>query len=190
MESNKNQFFLLFRQTGTGKTTTVVEILLQLLANLPKSRILIATQSNNAADVLLERLVASGFIAATDLIRIVSYNHARHLSVDDGLKPYYATIASDHDDGMDLVRWRSCTMPDLIAYRVVVTTTLTAGNFLEWSCMMHYFTHALVDEAGQCSEMEAAIPMALIGPQGKLVLVSESGPICATLFLGARLFFY
>lgn len=121
--------------------------------------------------MILKRLADSGFIAATDLIRVVSYNHARRLNVDDSLKPYYATLNEHDDDGVNVIKLRRCSMADLVAYRVVVTTALTAGNFMDSQCMMHYFTHALVDEAGQCSEMEAAIPMALVGPQGKLVLV-------------------
>lgn len=157
--------------SGTGKTTTLIEILLQLFTQMPKSRILIATQSNAAADVILKRLISCARLNSKDLIRIVSINFASKLAVDNELKIFYSVLSTERSEVFDLLSLPSISMADLAAYRVIITTTLTAGNFFESNCMMHHFTHALIDEAGQCSEMEAAIPQALIGQKGKLVLV-------------------
>lgn len=156
---------------GTGKTTTVIEILLQLLDRLPESRVLVVAQSNSAANVILKRLIQTGHIDTNNTIRIVSYNFARQSKFDDELKPYYALASSDSGEECESITMRKVPLASLDAYRVVVTTTLSAGYFLDFHCMANHFTHALVDEAGQCSEMEVAIPMAIIGPRGKLVLV-------------------
>lgn len=158
--------------SGTGKTKTVIEILLQLVTNIPKCRVLVVTQSNSAADVILKRLISTKSIDAIDLIRIASYNYACKSKIDDELKSYYAVINNDQNNDCGPVTFPRISTADLRFYRVVITTALTAGIFLGSPRLKPYFTYALVDEAGQCSEMEVAIPMAVIGPRGKLVLVS------------------
>lgn len=45
-----NTMFSVFGPPGTGKTATLVETILQVYTHLPESRILIATQSNSAAN--------------------------------------------------------------------------------------------------------------------------------------------
>jgi len=55
----KNSFSTL---PGTGKTVTVVEAVLQIFLLRPECRILIATPSNSAADLIVERLHNSGLI--------------------------------------------------------------------------------------------------------------------------------
>lgn len=131
------------------------------------------TQSNNAADVILDRLISNKSIENADLIRIASYNYARKANIVDKLKPYFAVITNDHNSDCGPITLPRLSTADLASYQVVITTTLTAGLFLESPGLMHYFSHALVDEAGQCSEMEVAIPMAIIRPTGKLVLVCQ-----------------
>lgn len=44
---------------GTGKTTVITEIVFQILANEPKSKILICSQTNNAVDQVLENLISN-----------------------------------------------------------------------------------------------------------------------------------
>lgn len=42
-----------FISTGTGKTITVVEAILQIFTHMPRSRIIACTPSNSAADLLV-----------------------------------------------------------------------------------------------------------------------------------------
>lgn len=44
---------------GTGKTTVITEIVFQILANEPKAKILICSQTNNAVDQVLENLISN-----------------------------------------------------------------------------------------------------------------------------------
>ncbi|XP_078339295.1 RNA helicase Mov10l1-like isoform X6 [Crassostrea virginica] len=62
--------YILFGPPGTGKTVTVVESILQVLTQIPHSRILACTPSNSAADLIAERLHMSGAIKTCDMIRL------------------------------------------------------------------------------------------------------------------------
>lgn len=39
--------------------------------------------------------------------------------------------------------------------------------------MQNNFTHAVIDEAGQCTEMDALVPMALVGKQGVTIMAGD-----------------
>ena len=56
---------LLWGPPGTGKTHTIVVILMQLLAALPGKRLLVAAPTHNAVDNILQKLLKEGGIAAT-----------------------------------------------------------------------------------------------------------------------------
>lgn len=48
-----------FRTKGTGKTTTLTELMLQIITNVKNSKIIVATQSNSAANLIAQHLVSS-----------------------------------------------------------------------------------------------------------------------------------
>lgn len=45
---------------------------------------------------------------------------------------------------------------------------------LEVMELRNHFTHAIVDEAGQSTEMEVLVPMALIGKRGQTILAGDT----------------
>lgn len=126
------------------------------------------SQSNNAADVILKRLSCTAAIDISNTIRVASINFALQSNIDTELKPYYAVVNKNQNRALGEIKLPRLSKADLASYRIVITTISTAGHFLK---SPGEFSHALIDEAGQCSEMEVAIPMAIIGPSGKLVLV-------------------
>jgi len=56
--SSKKFPYILFGPPGTGKTVTIVESIKQVWKNIPDSRIIVATPSNSAADLVSDRLLA------------------------------------------------------------------------------------------------------------------------------------
>jgi superfamily I DNA and/or RNA helicase len=54
---NKKPFSIIQGPPGTGKTTVITEIVFQILAEKPESKILITSQTNNAVDQVLENLL-------------------------------------------------------------------------------------------------------------------------------------
>ncbi|GJE90147.1 DEXXQ/H-box helicase domain-containing protein [Phanerochaete sordida] len=136
--------FVLFGPPGTGKTVTIVEAILQLLSHAKKeARILACAPSNSAADIIAERL--SSALGETELYRF--YAPSRFASqVPDVLRRYTTSDPSG-----------SFTLPpiaQLNAFRVIVSTCVSASFAHNIGMERGHFTHIFVDEAAQATEPE------------------------------------
>ena len=65
------------------------------------------------------------------------------------------------------------TREDVIRHRVVITTLAMSKHLFELNLNHGFFTHILVDEAAQALEPEALIPLALAGPNTKVVFTGD-----------------
>nr|XP_022302491.1 RNA helicase Mov10l1-like isoform X2 [Crassostrea virginica] len=162
--------YILFGPPGTGKTVTVVESILQVLTQIPHSRILACTPSNSAADLIAERLHMSGAIKTCDMIRLNAYQRNQE-TIAACIAPYCTT-------GEDL---------QLAAhYRVVVSTCISAGTLYTCGISEGHFTHVFVDEAGQATEPECLIAVNMAaGENGQIVLAGDPmqlGPVIRSKF--------
>ncbi|KAH6904502.1 helicase MOV-10 [Coprinopsis sp. MPI-PUGE-AT-0042] len=164
---------------GTGKTRTVVETVLQLLALHPHAHILLCAPSNPATDTLVLRLAKH--LSPKDLLRLNDPNRS-FAEVPDELKFFCYIDAATNQFG--LPPWKA-----LLAYRVVVTSCMDASILararltnvgmmeMEGELMdsLHptrrgsepvqpHWTHLLIDEAAQGSEPELCISTSVVLP--------------------------
>ena len=65
------------------------------------------------------------------------------------------------------------TRDDVIRHRVVITTLAMSQHLLELQLSHGFFTHILIDEAAQALEPEALMPLALAGPNTKVVFTGD-----------------
>lgn len=86
---------------GTGKTSTLIEIILQICANKPDCKILIATQSNNAANVVATRLIAHKPDIGTDMLRLISNGALDRKNLPAELHKFSATIRHSNAESVD-----------------------------------------------------------------------------------------
>lgn len=175
--------YIVFGPPGTGKTFTIVEAIKQIWKTQPKTRILASTPSNSAADLIAERLLEH--IPPRDILRFnAASRHYR--TIPDKVK----TICNYSETTGQFV---FPPKEDIMKYRIVISTLVTAGRLASANFPAGHFTHVIVDEAGHAIEPELLIAVAGIlnvdphisGGCGQLVLAGDPkqlGPILRSPF--------
>ena len=156
--------FLVTGPFGTGKTRLIARLSHQILHTEPRSRVLISVHHNPTADSYpwsFFSKLSRHFPLPCQVIRLVP-------DVKE---------ASTHDSYRNIV---TCTAEQFWHYfrrredvRLVVTTNSTASRLLKDDGLRGHFTHIFLDEAAQCTEPEALLPLLLAGPQTKIILAGD-----------------
>ena len=170
----KHHLVLLHGPPGTGKTTTLAAAIELMLGNgvVPhgggvhgRPRILVATPSNEAANLLFERLVESGAVTSrTKHIRLLAESYDVQVCPKN-VQPYTKRASNMSVGGFEDAELIVCTL-------MVTGTMYTMG--LAKGC----FTHIAVDEAGQATETELLVPLQFLkGPfmEGEGTCVTFAG---------------
>ncbi|XP_062396748.1 putative helicase mov-10-B.1 [Sardina pilchardus] len=163
--------YLLFGPPGTGKTVTVVEAIKQLYDSPSCTHILACAPSNSAADLLCEKVLDH---ADTHQV------YRLYASSRDPRFIPEAVLECCNFDGEDVFVFP--TKEELMEFKIVVTTVVTAGRLVSGGLHKGHFSHIFIDEAGHATEPEVIIPVAgLLDPMsGQLVLAGDPkqlGPI-------------
>ena len=163
--------YIIFGPPGTGKTTTLVEAILQVSTMIPASRILVATPSNASADLITQRLLGSGKLTPRTLTRLMAIQRDLDTVPDD-----VKVVSKTSEELIDAVRRKIC-----------VTTCSTAGQIYQASVKEGHFTHVFIDEAGQATEPECLVPFcqAKCSKDTQLVLAGDPmqlGPVLTSRY--------
>ncbi|KAF5389777.1 hypothetical protein D9757_006011 [Collybiopsis confluens] len=165
--------FVIFGPPGTGKTVTMVEAILQVLALNPTSRILATAPSNSAADLITSRL-ATGGLKTTELFRGYAPSRSK-TEIPTSVEPH----TFKNRDGIFSVPGPGLTT--MLRFRVIVTTCVSASMLSGIGMPRGHFSHIFVDEAGQATEPEAMIGIKSIADNNTNLVLSgdpkQLGPI-------------
>lgn len=159
--------YVIFGPPGTGKTTTVVEAIYQL-AKCDK-KILLVAPSNDAVDVLLQRL--SIHFSPSEMRRILAFS--RPLDAMEASLRHYAQEALNAEEQAKAI----------LSAKIVVSTVNLAARFPFFGIPRGYFDVLCVDEAGHSTEPEVvAVAATLIdfSVPGQLILSGDPeqlGPV-------------
>jgi helicase MOV-10 len=171
--------FLITGPPGTGKTKTVVELAMQLLAQEPSAHLIVCAPSDSAADTLALRL--SKYLTPQDLFRLIS--PARSFpEVPNTILPWCHV----EDQFFSLP-----SFSEMMSKRIVVVTARDAeilhharlinADLHALECQLHLALHPeteiaprlhwsalIMDEAAQATEPESLLPLLVVAPpQGK-----------------------
>lgn len=174
---------IIYRISGTGKTSTIVEAILQLYL-MKKGRILVSIGSNAACDMITLKLVhyiendARFKSGEPILLRLLSATQFRkHAnSIDEVVMKY-----SNYEYNRRNKRYtrHGLRNVDLDNYGIVVATLCYAG--LRAARSLRKFTHIFIDEAASVSEPETLLAIAGIKHDKCHVILSgdhkQLGPI-------------
>lgn len=179
--------YCIYGPPGTGKTVTVVETILQILSLIPHSRILVASPSNSAANLITERLINSKNELTGSLLRIISHTVLCSDKIPDIIRPYCATldIAEEYSSRNQHSVFNDinvkCRKSFIGRHRITVGTCSCIGALVQMGFSKGHFTHIVVDEAGQASEPEIMIPLTFIDKEkGQIILTGDPmqlGPV-------------
>lgn len=183
--------YIIYGPPGTGKTQTVVECIEQISEKMPWSRIIVAAPSNSAANLIVERLIASGRYKGGDFIRFVSFNQIEKDLIPAHLKKYCATIDISLDEGKPGNKYNlksmesglrlNCSKTVIVQYKIYISTLSSLGPLMQIRFNQDHFTHIIIDEAGQSVETETLIPLSFVSKQkGQVILAGDPkqlGPV-------------
>ncbi|VEN64308.1 unnamed protein product [Callosobruchus maculatus] len=149
MNRDLNVPYLIFGPPGTGKTVTVVEAVLQLWKMRSTSRILVCAPSNAATNEIATRLIE--VMPKSELFRFVG-----NIYGNDNKMVRLTKIMNVHPDGTFYMP----SMEQLLEYRVLLTTLVTAARLVNGGAPKDHFTHVFIDEASYANESQTLIPIA------------------------------
>uniref|UniRef100_A0A183BNT0 RNA helicase n=1 Tax=Globodera pallida TaxID=36090 RepID=A0A183BNT0_GLOPA len=176
---SKNGFllpFILHGPPGTGKTTTLVEACRLLEAEDDRAKILVCTPSNTAADMFAYELIHVANVKPTSVFRLNPLTRPTS-ELNEALKD----IVFIKPNSLMMNQFGIPPVKELMQYRIIVCTLL-CSTYLALSGMNGQFSHIIVDDAGQASELDTLVPIVgLIGRRDiKVVLAGDPrqlGPV-------------
>lgn len=193
----KGMPYVIFGPPGTGKTHTLVEIIIQLVRHVPGCRLIVATPSNSSANLLTQRIADTNQLNRGEFVRIVGINAIQKETIPEEILPYCATVdialegtkessTCETASGLKLNVRKS----EIGMHRITIGTCVSLGNLIAMGFPRNHFTHVVIDEAGQCTEPEIMIPaMFLNREEGQLILAGDPmqlGPIILSQHALAR----
>lgn len=135
--------------TGTGKTSTLVEAVAQIVKLLPSAKVLISVNSNSACDEIGERLMK--FIGANKMFRFYSPSFSKKMDrVNAKLKSCSNLKYGYHVQP---------SFQELISYNVIICTLVNSGRLR--SMESTHFDFIFIDECASSAEAYVNIPITL-----------------------------
>ena len=167
--------YIIFGPPGTGKTTTLIEAIVQLVRTDICRRVLVCAPSNAAADLLCIRLARAG-LTKMEMVRDLAFSRSQK-DVNERVQEY----CNPFEDGA-----ATPVTQELLGRRKVVVSTLSKAAKLRVMMQLEqgFFDAVVIDEAGQSPESETLAALVglldVTGGAGRLVLAGDPkqlGPV-------------
>lgn len=134
--------------TGTGKSSTIVEAIAQIIKLKPRSQILVTTSSNSACDDIGSRLLK--YVSLNKILRIYSPSFD---SKPDKIDANLQKISNFRKRTVCNCKLRSCPVGDSLddpsyeefyTARVVIATIVSCGRFVSMGIKSDHFDYIFI----------------------------------------------
>ncbi|XP_055703999.1 putative helicase mov-10-B.1 isoform X1 [Phlebotomus papatasi] len=151
--------YILMGPPGTGKTTTIVEAVCQILKRDKDAKILIAASSNYACDVLALRLLK--YLPEQCVYRMFGKSMEAEIHSIHPLLKRNSNLSSRH-------HYYPC-ITHLKTYNIIIATLTVTGKFAHAKVDFKHFSYVFIDESGSSTEPSTFVPIAgVISSEGKV----------------------
>ena len=167
MKNKFKDFKFKFNFPGTGKSSTIVEAISQIVKLKPNSHILLTASSNSACDDLGNRLLK--FVSKNKILRIYSPSFDRK---PEKIEAALEEISNFRKRVICGCNKRSCpefepiddpSYEEFHTARIVICTLVSCGRLVSAGISRKHFDYIFIDEAGCECEQRALIPIAGLG---------------------------
>ncbi|XP_011206907.2 putative helicase MOV-10 isoform X2 [Bactrocera dorsalis] len=142
--------YIIFGPPGTGKTSIIVESILQLLLHDQKSRILVTAGPNCACDEIALRICNTLSLGKKPRSNILARIYC---CSQESRRENLNKLLLEYSNMYDWHFWPDIAI--LQQYRIVVCTLSCLGKLITGD--LQHFTHVFLDEAAACSMSEGLI---------------------------------
>ncbi|KAM3962459.1 putative helicase mov-10-B.1 [Aphomia sociella] len=167
--------YIVFGPPGTGKTMTIVEAIIQLVAADHANRILVCTESNMAADHIAVMLLQ--YDKKLNVTNFIFRANSRYREWN-----VMPSVLESVSNGTSFENCYSLSNVTAASYRILVMTLSHAAKYISQKEHKLQMTHLFIDEAAQASEPATLVPICgLLAPNGHLILAGDPkqlGPLC------------
>ncbi|KAK0165115.1 hypothetical protein PV328_003665 [Microctonus aethiopoides] len=143
--------YILFGPPGTGKTSTLIEAICQIVKSNSSNRVLICTPSNAAADEIAIRLFEKQ-IDKNIMYRM--YGASMNINnVNKNIRTF-----SNFSSSQSIFVSKNV----FLQKKIVITTLSSCVRLYKYNLRENHFAYLFCDEAGQATETETLIPLVLL----------------------------
>lgn len=167
---NRSSFpspYIVFGPPGTGKSSTIIEAIAQIVKLRPKTHILVTAKSNASCDDIGNRLLK--YVSCNKVLRIYSPAFDKK---PDKIDKAMQAISNFRNRHYCECKMRSCpeiepiddpSYEEFYTARVIITTLVSCGRIISAGIKSNHFDYIFVDEAASESEPYTLIPISGLG---------------------------
>ena len=145
---------------GTGKSSVIVETILQILDKKSFAHVLVTAQSNSACDEVAMRLRA--FVPAVKVFRYWGPTAANERIQSKNHDDYFTKLGKNSSI-IDGRTYKEPFKENIVNYKIVVMTMSAANRLIRNSFPNDHFDFIFVDECCAATEPECLIPIVGLG---------------------------